>query len=121
MAADTGSIIDAHDLATTVLHAVLDELASGKKLDKSIRSSRPTVFYGITTPVTKMLDWLIRHHPRHSPPRLIGEITDDAERRLEIDRDVSAESIRTALGLDSTLPRQLRLEFLERALPPTSR
>jgi hypothetical protein len=48
---------------------------------------------------------------------VIGEIIGDAERRLAIPRDVSAESIRTALGLDSTLPRPIQLEFLERALP----
>lgn len=76
-------------------------------------------FYGITTPVTKMLDWLIRHHPR-TAHHLISEIIGDAERRLEIPREVSADSIRTALGLDSTLPRQARLDFLERALPPLS-
>ncbi|MFI1702379.1 hypothetical protein ACH419_41530 [Streptomyces bobili] len=118
VAADTDSIIDAHDLAATVLHAVLDELAYGKELDSSIGG--PASFYGITTPVTKMLDWLIRHHPR-TAHHLIGEIIGDAERRLEIPREVSADSIRTALGLDSTLSRQVRLDFLERALPPVSR
>ncbi|MFI1508223.1 hypothetical protein [Streptomyces sp. NPDC020597] len=118
VAADTDTIIDAHDLATTVVHAVLDELAYGKELDSSV--GEPATFYGITTPVTKMLDWLIRHHPR-TAHHLIGEIIGDAERRLEIPREVSADSIRTALGLDSTLPRQVRLDFLERALPPVSR
>ncbi|MER7102629.1 hypothetical protein ABT383_23750 [Streptomyces humidus] len=116
VAADTDSIIDAHDLAATVLHAVLDEFAYGKELDSSIDG--PATFYGITTPVTKMLDWLIRHHPR-TAHHLIGEIIGVAERRLEIPRQVSADSIRTAL--DSALPRQARLDFLERALPAVSR
>ncbi|MGW5214332.1 hypothetical protein ACWEQO_24820 [Streptomyces sp. NPDC004051] len=117
VAADTDSIIDAHDLAATVRHAILDEFASGKELDESLGDTGPTTFYGITTPVAKMLDWIIRHHPR-TAHYLIGEIIGDAERRFAIPRDVSAESIRTALGLDSTLPRPVRLEFLERALPP---
>ncbi|WP_405541153.1 hypothetical protein [Streptomyces phaeochromogenes] len=40
---------------------------------------------------------------------------------MDTPRDVSAQSIRTALGLDSKLPRQTLLDFLERALPPASR
>ncbi|MFE4369628.1 hypothetical protein ACFRMN_15600 [Streptomyces sp. NPDC056835] len=120
VATDTDSIIDVHDLAVTVRHAVLDEFAYGKKLDESLGDTGPTTFYGITTPVTKMLDWIIRHHPR-TAHHLIGEIIGDAEQRLEIPRDASADSIRTALGLDSALPRQARLDFLERALPPASR
>ncbi|MFF0767022.1 hypothetical protein ACFYWH_44735 [Streptomyces sp. NPDC003737] len=120
VAADTGDIINTHDLAATVRHAFLDEFASGKELDEATGDTGPTTFYGITTPVTHMLDWLIRHHPR-TAHHLIGEIIGDAERRMDIPREVSADSIRTALGLDSKLPRQVRLDFLERALPPASR
>ncbi|MGV4985778.1 helix-turn-helix transcriptional regulator [Streptomyces sp. NRAIS4] len=115
VAADTKNIIDPYDLATTVSHAVLDELASGKDLD----SQADSPFYGITTPVIKMLDWLIGHHPQ-AAHHIIGEIIGEAERRLEIPRDVTAQSIRTGLGLDSRLPRQTRLDFLDRALPPAS-
>ncbi|MFI2511343.1 hypothetical protein [Streptomyces sp. NPDC018972] len=61
--------------------------------------------------MAKMPDWLIGHHPQVAH-HVIGEIIGDAERRLDIPRDVTAESIRTALGLDSQLPRQARLEFL---------
>ncbi|MGC0334885.1 hypothetical protein RKD23_007962 [Streptomyces sp. SAI-170] len=120
VAADTGDIIDTHDLAATVRHAFLDEFAYGKHLDEATGDTGPTTFYGITTPVAHMLDWLIRHHPV-TAHHLISEIIGDAERRMDIPREVSAESIRTALGLDSKLPRQVRLDFLERALPPTSR
>jgi hypothetical protein len=61
-----------------------------------------------------MLDWLIGHHPQ-AAHHTIGEIVGDAERRLEIPRDVTAQSIRTALGLDSRLPRQvLRIPALAR-------
>ncbi|MGW7210033.1 hypothetical protein [Streptomyces sp. NPDC054837] len=116
VATDTDSIIDRHDLAATVRHAVLDEFATGKELDEATGGTGPTTFYGITTPVVHMLDWLIRHHPRtaHSA---ISETIGDAERRMDIPRDVSAASIRTALGLDSKLPRQALTDFLERALP----
>ncbi|MGY5014432.1 hypothetical protein ACWCY6_41260 [Streptomyces sp. 900105755] len=105
--------------AATVRHAFLDEFASGKELDEAAGATGPTTFYGITTPVVSMLDWLIRHHPQ-SAYHAIAETIGDAERRMDIPRDVSAESIRTALGLDSKLPRQARLAFLERALPPKS-
>ncbi|WP_235455371.1 hypothetical protein [Streptomyces olivochromogenes] len=120
VADNTGSIIDPHDLAVTIRHAILDEFAAGKELDESLGDSDPAIFYGIVTPVAKMLDWLIRHHPLAAHD-VIGEIIGDAERRLDIPRDVSAQSIRTALGLDSQLPRQARLDFLDRALPPDSR
>lgn len=110
------SIIDRHDFAATVRHAFLDEFATGRELDEATGDTGPTTFYGITTPVANMLDWLIRHHPRtaHS---VISEIIGDAERRMEVPRDVSAASIRTALGLDSKLPPQALQDFLERALP----
>lgn len=117
VAADTDSIIATHDLAATVRHAFLDESASGKELDQATGTTGPTTFYGIATPVVHMLDRLIRHHPR-TAHHLIGEIIGDAERRLDIPRDVRADSIRTALGLASKLPRQACLDFLERALPP---
>ncbi|MGQ5640805.1 MULTISPECIES: helix-turn-helix transcriptional regulator [unclassified Streptomyces] len=118
VAADTESIIDPYDLATTILHAFLDELSYGKDLDASLGDTSST-FYGITTSVAKMLDWLIGHHPQ-AAHHIIGEIIGDAERRLEIPREVTAQSIRTALGLDGKLPRQARLDFLDRALPPAS-
>ncbi|MFH9040705.1 DUF6193 family natural product biosynthesis protein [Streptomyces sp. NPDC017966] len=96
--------------STTIRHAFLDELAHGKALNES-NGSADSTFHGITAPVARMLDWLIGHHPQVAP-RIIGEIIGDAERRLDIPRDVTAEPIRTALGLDSQLPRQARLEFL---------
>jgi hypothetical protein len=119
VAADTDSIIGPYGLAATIRRAFLDELASGKALDQSLGDTDST-FHGITAPVVKMLDWLIGHHPQ-AAHHVIGEIIGEAERSLEIPRDVTAASIRTALGLESRLPRQARLDFLDRALPPTSR
>ncbi|MFG2437959.1 hypothetical protein [Streptomyces sp. NPDC048508] len=113
VASDTDTIVNAQDLAATIRHAFLDEFATGKELD----GTDDPVFFGITTPVTNMLDWLIRHHPR-TAHYTINEIIGDAERRMSIPRDVSVQTIRTALGLDSSLPRQMLLDFLDRALPP---
>ncbi|MEU3517138.1 hypothetical protein ABZ770_17935 [Streptomyces sp. NPDC006654] len=118
VAADTNSIINPYDLAATIRHAILDEFTSGQELDKAT-DGKDSPFYGIATPVAKTLDWLIGHHPQ-AAHHVIGEIIGDAERRLDIPRDVSAASIRTALGLDGRLPRQVRLDFLERVLPPKS-
>lgn len=115
VAADTDSIIDVHDLAATVRHAILDEFAFGKELD----GTDDPVFFGIATPVAKMLDWLIRHHPR-TAHHVINDVIGEAEQRLDVTRDVSAKSIRTALGLDSSLPRPMLRDFLDRALPPVS-
>lgn len=115
VAADTASIIDPYDLAATLRHAILDEFAYGQEVHRATGGT-DSPFYGIATPVAKTLDWLIGHHPQ-AAHHIIGEIIGDAERRLDIPRDVSADSIRTALGLDSQLPRQVRLDFLERVLP----
>ncbi|MDQ0847521.1 hypothetical protein QFZ68_007284 [Streptomyces sp. V1I6] len=112
-------IIDPYDLAATIRHAVLDEFATGQELDNSVSPGEPSVFYGITTPVARMLDWLIRHHPG-AAQHTIGEIIGEGERRLNIPRDVSAESLRTALSLDGKLERQRLHAFLHSVLPPTT-
>ncbi len=115
VAANTNNIIDTHDLAATIRHAVLDEFATGRELDEEIDT-----FYGITHTVAKMLDWLVRHHPE-TAQRTIAEIVGDAERRWNTPRDVSAQSIRTALSLDSTLDKQARTDWLDLVLPRTTR
>lgn len=126
-AATTGSLIPAYDLGTTVRHAVLDEFATGQQLhhqtgDKTLRLADSTdqddaVFFGIAPPVTHILDWLIRHHP-DSARHTIGDIIGEAERRLGIPREVSEQSLGTALALDSKLDETTREEFLSRVLSP---
>ena len=77
-----------------------------------------SVYYGITPPVAHMLDWLIAHNP-DSAQHTIGELVGEAERRLEIPRQVTEHSLRLALDLDSSkLDSERRREFLNRAFPP---
>jgi hypothetical protein len=113
-------IVPLSDLAITVRHAVLDELAYGQGLERKVGDTPGELgFYGITQPVARMLDWLIRHKPR-SASRLIGEIVGEAERRFNIPREVTARSLATALSLDGKLPDKTYDDFLSRALPPGS-
>lgn len=74
-------------------------------------------FYGITIAVARMLDWLIRHHPEAAQHAIV-ETIGDGERRLGIPRDVSAQSLRTALALDGKLEREQLHACLDRVLPP---
>ncbi|MET9669398.1 hypothetical protein ABZY19_29165 [Streptomyces sp. NPDC006475] len=113
VASGIGDITDSADLAATIRHAFLDEIAVGLELS----SGEPETFYGIGTPVARMLDWLIRHDP-HAARHTIGEIVGDAERRLNVPRDVSTESVRMALSLDGKLERDALHDFLDRVLPP---
>ncbi len=76
-------------------------------------------FYGVTPPVARMLDWLIRHSPT-SASHTIGEIIGDAQRRLDIPREVSEHSIRTALVLDSKLAPNVRDKFLDLVFTPVA-
>jgi hypothetical protein len=115
VAAGLGGLVPAEDLSITIQHAVLDEFAEGQRLDQA--TSGEAVFYGITPSVTRMLDWLIRHHPASAGPAL-GHIVGEADRRFGISRRISEESLRTALALDSKLDADRRQEFLDRALAP---
>jgi hypothetical protein len=115
-------------VVATIQRAVLDEFTTGQQLDRSIQGKKlhvagpadadaGSVLYGIAPPVAQMLDWLIRHHPR-SARHAIGEIIGEAERRLDMPREVSEHSLRTALALDSELDPATRKEFLSRVLTP---
>jgi hypothetical protein len=114
VAANLTRIVPTSDLAAAIHHAVLDELTTGKHLERDVDDP---VFYGISRPVTKMLDWLIRHNP-DAAGYTIGEIIGEAERNRGISRKISEESLRTALGLDGSLDRDTRDEFLDRVLTP---
>jgi hypothetical protein len=113
-----GGLLPIGDLATTIQHAVLDELADGQQLHQA--TGHEADFYGITPQVARMLDWLIRHHPAIAGPTM-GHIVGEAERRFGISRQVSEESLRTALDLDSKLDPARRDEFLDRVLSPQHR
>ncbi len=109
-----GNLIGITDLARTARHAVLDELAAGQQLD---HGNPDPVFYGISAPVARTLDWVIRHNPTLGAATL-AEIIGESERRLGIARPVSARSLRTALNLDSELSNDSRRDYLDRVLTP---
>ncbi|MCD9146147.1 hypothetical protein LUZ16_29735, partial [Streptomyces albireticuli] len=120
VAAGLKDILPVEGLAATLRHAVLDEFASGLELYRSLHSEdEDPVFFGILHDVARMLDWFIRHHPNHAR-YVISEIIGDAERRMEIPRQISARSLRTALALDGKLDEKVMREYLDRVLPPSS-
>jgi hypothetical protein len=118
VAASLDSIIPTDALATTVRLAVLDEFATSLERKRSLDGeARETAYFGILTPVATMLDWLIRHQPTTAQYTVTG-IIGEAERRLGVDRDVTARSLRTALALDGALGEGAYEEFFQRTLPP---
>ncbi|MFX4293639.1 hypothetical protein [Streptomyces bohaiensis] len=104
-------IIPTDDLAATVRHAVLDELALQ-------HDGRPDQSYGLSPRVTRTLDWLIRHHPKYGH-RVLGDIVGEAERRVGIPRHRMERCLRTSLALDGKLSDEQLHDYLEVALPPT--
>jgi hypothetical protein len=127
VAASLNRLIPTGDLSTTIQLAVLDEFATGQELDRAGRDTALHVagpadsdhgnMYGITPPVARMLDWLIRHNPA-SAGRAIGAITGEAEQRLGIPRDVTEHSLHTALSLDGQLDGDTLRQFLSRVVTP---
>ena len=114
-----GRIIPTDDLAVTIRLAILDEFATGQKLHHATGEASDT-FFGITPQVARMLDWLIRHHPR-SGRHVIGEIIGEAERNLGVPRGVSEHTLETALHLDGKLNEGSLSDYLDRVLSPRTR
>lgn len=124
VAIDVPNIVPVYDLASTVRLAVLHEFASGKKnhddlIQEESRYHQDYQFFGLLPATARMLDWLVRHDPS-AAASAIHEIIGEAERELEITRQVSERSIATALMLDGALPDEARQDFLERVLTPES-
>ncbi|MEV7011998.1 hypothetical protein [Streptosporangium sp. NPDC051022] len=121
VASDVRAMVPIGALADTLCCAVLREFARGQQLEAGLDRApeRSYAFYGIMPGVARMLDWLIRHEPA-SAARAIGEIIGDAERELNIPRQVSERSLRKALALDGKLGKDAREKFLERVLSPSS-
>jgi hypothetical protein len=112
------SLIPSDALAVTIRHAILDEFATG--LEPGTDSeTRPGFIMppGITPGIARMLDWFIRHNPA-SAAACIGAIIGEAERRMNIPRDVTERSLDTALDLDGKLSQEARREFLRRVMTP---
>jgi hypothetical protein len=111
-------IVPLGDLAMTIQLAVMSELRTGLDLDRKTSSGQDPVFFGVIHHVVRMLDWLIRQDPRGAQYAING-IIGDAERELELRRQVVVRSLRTALALDGKLESAARREFLEKVLPPS--
>jgi len=115
-------------LATTLEHALLDELAEGQRLHRAtsahgkLRLASPGVTaddpvnYAIAPKVAQMLGWLARHRPS-TAAYVITSVTGEAERRLGIPRGVTEHTIGVALDLDGDLGATLD-EFLRRVMTP---
>jgi hypothetical protein len=114
-------VIPTDALGATIRHAVLDEFAFGIELEggtAGLKGEKEGWFsFGITHKVVRMLDWFIRHHPNHAQ-HTIGEIVGEAERRLNVPRQISARTLRTTLSMDGQLDATALSEYLDRVLPP---
>jgi hypothetical protein len=119
VAASLTDLIPTYRLAITIRHAFLHEFATGKHLQPGITDPDQASyqFAGVGHDVAKMLDWLVRHHPA-AAGSCIQQIIGEAERELDIPRQVAERSITTALTLDGTLDRHAREDFLQRVLAP---
>jgi hypothetical protein len=120
VAASIDRIFPTDDLAVTVRYAVLAVMADQQRpIGDSGEQPEGMIFYGIVRPVAKTLDWLIRHKPGHAAAA-IGEIVGDAERDLNVPRDVTVNSLRTAMALDGKLDANAYNEFFDGILPETN-
>lgn len=71
----------------------------------------------LLSPVAKMLDWFIRHHPE-SAHHYIGEITREAHTRWQIPADKTLRTLRRAVALDGKLSEEDRKAFFALLAPP---
>jgi predicted DNA-binding transcriptional regulator AlpA len=110
-------IVPLNDLASTVRHAVIDNWA--EHLDLMRDSERNAGWLNILPPVAHMLDWLICHDPARAA-RIMWEIMELAEHRLEVPRETASRSLRFTLvnRIDSKLGKEQLKEFLDRVLDP---
>jgi len=112
--------VDLSDLSDTLIHALLDELAYGRDLNRSIDDGKipePAVFYGITPPVEHMLRWLIGCDPVRAG-RVITAVIGEAERRLEIPRAVTERSLRLAATPVDVMDHTSLRDYLDRVMSP---
>lgn len=107
-------------LAVSVRYALVYEFMTQQQEDRDNLQpgESETEVFGLIHPVTRTLDWLIRHYPdaaRSTVAEAIGQI----ETQLQIPRQVSAENLRTALLYrvgdtdDTTIS-----DFLDKVLTP---
>lgn len=117
VAASLNRIIPTEELGSTIRHAVLDELANGGDSHEDLVDNQDWQFVGITLPVSRMLGWHVRHFP-HSAQTVINDIIGEAERRLDMPRQVTIRSLSNALTMDSGLDGKTLEAYLKLVLPP---
>jgi hypothetical protein len=113
VAASLDRILPTDILGPAVEGAVLNDFAEAIHLHTRGQARRKEARGGdwwhlyLTIPVTKMLDWFIRHHPE-SAYWYIGEIMREARNRWEVPPEETVRTLRQALSLDSELTKQQR-------------
>lgn len=108
-------------LGPTVRHAVLENLAylinlRTKNRKGDFKPKNPWFHLNLSTPVAKMLDWFIRHHP-DSAQWYIGEILYEAHKRWKIPAEDTGEALRRSLAADGELDEETLTEYLSRVVP----
>lgn len=126
-ATDLKRVIPPDALASTIRHALLDELADRKNSrakitehTKSLSQVDEALYYGIGSPVARMLGWLVRHFPNHAAGA-INETIHEAEHRHQIPRKATEKSLRDALRMEGKLTPEALDDFLSRVLPEQQR
>lgn len=117
VAASLNRIIPTEELGSTIRHAMLDELATGIDRHEDLVANQDWEYIGIGRMVATMLGWHVRHFP-HYAQTTINDIIGEAERRLDMPRQVTIRSLRTALTLDGGLDEETLEAYLKLVLPP---
>lgn len=121
VAVNTNWVIRIGDLAITLRHAVLGEFSEGQRLHQSLARGtdpvEPEVFLGIAPPVARLIVWLIELEPTLAG-RALADTVGEAERNLNIARDVSVRSLRTAVLLDGRGDHDYLTAFMDEVMRP---
>ncbi|MDP5317386.1 hypothetical protein [Streptomyces poriferorum] len=116
-------ILPAHLLGPAVESAVLHDFTDAIALDAGVQArpkGRPQgkewVHLYLTTPIAKMLDWFVRHHPE-SAHHYIGEITREAHTRWEVPAAETLHTLKQALSMDGKLSKEELETFFDLLTP----
>ncbi|WP_307805575.1 hypothetical protein [Streptomyces spirodelae] len=111
-------IVPTEPISATIRHAVLDEFADGVERHRNQKGEEGIDSFDLPllTPIAKMLDWFIRHHPAHAQAT-IGDILREAHNRWQIPASVTGQALRRALVWDGKLDKEILEEYLNRVLP----
>lgn len=112
--------VDMDDLSATLEHALMDELAYGRDLHRSVHpgdGAVPAAYYGITPRVERLLSWLIGCDPVRAGS-VITAVVGEAERRLDIPRAVTEYSLRVAATSVDVMDSASLRDYLDRVMSP---